>query len=265
MKSKRIFIFVVLALIVFGGGLLLAAKRLVVPLSFLSPSQPQFSLSEFARKVLQASEPERGAGFLPDPPRTRLKQAERFIKDRVKSDVKITYDFYSSYSGPNSSHSLVLYAAPEPFRWRTDLIMNLDGKDYKATFVNDGTGYLTCQAEGSEPLKCNQQPIDYLEEYFMPVPLLTDFLNDIFDTLTLRKLMVSGLKDERTIADYQANCQVVEDEYGILDYCLDKDTNYLLYLDSQRKNISGKIASQFTLKAQSVDLSPLPDEVFTSP
>lgn len=265
MKSKRIFIFVVLALIVFGGGLLLAAKRLVVPLSFLSPSQPQFSLSEFARKVLQASEPERGAGFLPDPPRTRLKQAERFIKDRVKSDVKITYDFYSSYSGPNSSHSLVLYAAPEPFRWRTDLIMNLDGKDYKATFVNDGTGYLTCQAEGSEPLKCNQQPIDYLEEYFMPVPLLTDFLNDIFDTLTLRKLMVSGLKDERTIADYQANCQVVEDEYGILDYCLAKDSNYLLYLDSKRKNISGKIHSQHTLKARSVDLSPLPDEVFVSP
>lgn len=282
MRVKYIFIFVVSVAVVLGGYLWItkALPRGLgsgptipsqptfppkSPFPSLFPSPSSFSLSDFAKTVSQAPEPERGGGILPDPPRARLKQAERFIEDRLKSDVKITYDFSSTLSAPSTSFTLVVYAAPEPFRWRVDFIKNLKDKIYKDSYINDGNAYYTCKAEGGEPLKCHQQPEDFLEKYISTSLLLTNFLNDIFDSLTLKKLLMEVQKEERTIASYSTDCKVVEDEYGILDYCVAKDTNYLLYLDSQRKNVSGKIASQFTLKAQSVDISPLLHEVFVSP
>lgn len=279
MKKKYVFIFVVLVAVALGAYLWAtgtlprgfeSAPPVPGPSKFPPKSPPSSlfsspSLSEFAKTVSLAPEPERGGGILPDPPRARLKQAERFIEDRLKSDVKITYDSSSSLYALSSSFTLVVYAAPEPFRWRVDFITNFKDKEYKDSYINDGNGYYTCKAEGNEPLKCHQQPTDYLEKYISTSPLLTNFLNDIFDSLTLKKLLMEVQKEERTIVGYSADCKVVEDEYGILDYCVAKDTNYLLYLDSKRKNASGEIVSQFTLKAQSVDLTPLPNEVFTSP
>lgn len=270
MNWKYILIVIILFAIVAGSVFWIARMMQKKPESELPASSV---LSEFVETVSRAYKPATGEGILPEPPRAQIKKAEGFLKGRVESEVKVTYTFTDYLSKSSSPHSLVVYAAPDPFRWRVDFIMNLESGEYKNIYFYDGSAYSSCSANGNAPLDCYRTSQTFLEDELQtPLPL-TEFLNDVLDPLTLKKFVpgakeskqVQVQKDTRTIATYSADCQVVEDEYGILDFCTAKDTNLLLHLDVKRKTSSGSILRHFTLTAQSVDFSSLPQEVFTSP
>lgn len=229
-------------------------------------------LSEFVETIFRAYKSPMGGGILPEPPRALIKKTEVFLKEMIKSEIKVTYTFTDHLAESSSPHSLVVYTAPNPFRWRVDFIMNLKSGEYKNIYLYDGSVYSTCSSGGNAPLGCYRASETFLEnELQTPLPL-TEFLNDILDPLTLKKLVpevkakqAQIQKDTRIIAAYSADCQIVDDEYSILDFCFAKDANLLLHLDVKRKTSSGNILRHFTLTAQSVDFSPFPKEVFILP
>lgn len=269
MNRKYILIIVILSTIVAGSIFLITKMPQEKPESGLPASSV---LSEFVETVSRVSKPAIESGILPEPPRAQIKKAELFIKEIMESTVKIDYAFTDYVPETPLTHSLVVYAAPDPFRWRVDFIMNLDKEEYKNIYLYDGQAYYSCNIIGSEPIDCYRASETFLEkELQTPLPL-TEFLNDVLDPLTLKKLVpeikanqAQVQKDTRTIATYSTDCKIVDDEYSTLDFCIAKDTNFLLHLDVKRKTSSGSILRHFTLTAQSVDFSPLSQEVFTLP
>jgi hypothetical protein len=272
MNSRFIFfgiIFLILAGLIFFSFKIPKGK---VPLPKIFPpevSEKKLSpLSDFVEGISVAPKLTGGGGILPEPPRARIKKAEALIKDKLKDNIKIEYTFKDFASQPSAFYSLVVFAAPDPFRWRVDFLMNLKGKEYKELYIFDGKNYFQCLSD--EETSCSQQPEQFLEKYlFLPMPL-TQFLNGILDDYTLVKFVpeikqLSFKKETRTIASQQAECKIVEDQHSILDFCLLKGREILTYLDLKIKTASGEVLEHFTLEAQKIDFSPISQQTFTPP
>lgn len=272
MNWKYVLIIVIVAAIAVGSVFWITMK------SQEKPEKPAgdlsiYSFSDFVKKISRIPKATTGDGIMPDPPRAMMKEAERFAEMQVKNPVKIDYAFTSDAANPSASFSLALYATPNPFRWRVDFIMNLKDGEYKNVYLYDGSTYRTCRAEANAQLKCSTEPQDFLEKYITTPLILTDFLNDFFEPLSLKKLVpdteesrkANFQKYTKTVAGYPGNCQVTDDEYSTLDFCLAEDENLLLYLNLKKKSRSGTIFGHYTLTAQNVDSSTLPQEVFVSP
>jgi len=271
MNWKYILIVVILIVIVGGSAFWTVQMSQKKPESKFPVSSV---LSEFVETVSRVYKPSTGdGGILPEPPRAQIKKAEGYLKERVESTIKVTYAFIDYVLEPPLTHSLVVYAAFDPFRWRADFFMNFEKGEYKSMYLYDGSAYSSCSTSKTAPPDCYRASQTFLEkELQTPLPL-NEFLNDVLDPLTLKKFVAETKEskqaqvqeDTRTIATFSADCKVVDDTYSTLDFCIAKDTNLLLHLDVKRKTSSGSILRHFTLTAQSVDFSPLPKEVFTSP
>ncbi|HUW21466.1 MAG TPA: hypothetical protein VMW41_02240 [Candidatus Bathyarchaeia archaeon] len=234
------------------------------------------ALSEFVKMASRFARPATGemtGGIVPEPPRAFLKEAERFAEKWVKSPAKTNYTFFDSVASPSSSNSLVVYVAPDPFRWRVDFNTNRENIEYKTIYLFDGSGYSSCNVTAAEPPECYQALPKFLEaEIQTPIPL-TEFLNSLLDSRILSKLLpeITNLEraqeqnGKREIAGYSTKCKIVKDEYRIFDFCVDEEANLLLYLDVKNTTTTGKVLGQFTLTAQDIDLVPDLQEAFILP
>lgn len=226
------------------------------------PVKQQSFILSFVDSVSKAHKSTDTGGILPDPPREQLKKAEEVVAKQIESPVKIVYSLTDYLPSPPLTHTLVLYAVPNPFMWRTDFIMNLDDGKHQNTYAYNGSNYLNCSADGDEPLECFDAPDTFLEKYLStPLPL-TEFLNYALDPQTLKKLITKAGKEySQTIASFPADCRIVTDQYNKVDFCFAKAyPNLLLYLDFE------VYARRFTLRGESADFSPsFPLEIFISP
>jgi hypothetical protein len=272
MNSRSIFfgiIFLILTGIIFFSLKILEGKVPLTKISRPKVSEKKNSpLLDFVEGISVAPKPTSGGGILPEPPRARIKKAETLIKQKLKDNIKIEYALQDFASQPSTSYSLVVFAAPDPFRWRVDFLMNIKGKEYKEIYIFDGKTYFQCLSGEEEG--CYKQTEQFLEKYLSLSLPLTQFLNWIFDDYTLVKFVpeikqLNFKKETRTIASQQAKCKRVEDQHSILDFCLLEGRDILTYLDIKIKTASGKILENFTLEAQKIDFSPISQPTFTPP
>jgi hypothetical protein len=271
-KHALIIPLVFLFFLLLGSFFLIKRKNQSGELLFNTAQESSFL--GFAKGISSVSKPRGGGTVLPDLPREMIKKAEDIVEKQVENPVRAEYVFTSSTSDYDSPFSflLVLYAAPDPFRWRFDFVMDdiEEGDRYVNIYTYDGINYRTCDLGVG---RCTVAPDNFIEGYLTTPLNLTYLLNDFLEPISFKKL-VPNTKESRkasfeeyteTIIGYLGNCQIADDEYSIIEYCLNEEKDILLFLDLKTKWPSGGILRHQTLTLQDIEFSDLSGEVFTSP
>ncbi len=259
MNKKILFILIVIILLTFA-----------VNFTHLKNPSKVYSFNDFVKKIGEMKNV-KGRGVFPDPPRAIMKEAEKFLKSQVKNSIKINYSFTTSISDDRSAFNLIFYSTPDPFRWRIDFIMRFKDGEYKNSYFYDGSNYYSCIVEPNTKANCYVEQKDFIEKHMSTPLVFTDFLNDFLDPLSLKKLVgeVNGIRERnskkysKTIASYLGDCQIAEDQYSIIDFCINREKNILLFIDLKRKANSGKIIKHYSLTAEEIDFSQIFENLFT--
>lgn len=207
--------------------------------------------------VLPSAKSSSQDGILPEPPWEAIKKVAEFFAGRVAKDARVDYQLTHDWGREPDINNLSVYVSATPFRWRIDLISSYEN-NYQAIFIYDGNQYYSCYSSDDEGKDCGK--VDSLEQLGIP-PSLTDFLNEILDTLLLKQFISQVPQvSVRTIANKTADCLKIKfkngDQESESEICTDQESKIPLFIWS-------KSFSQFTLEATKLEVSPISADVFT--
>lgn len=253
MSSKQTYLFIIIFFVI--AAILFGLWSLRNKTGQHSKIQNSLLLEEFARAVPAKSQPSQG-GFLPEPPKEALKKAEQFIKNRLKTEAKITYQLTEELGLENKekyNYEVIAYVSPQPFKWRIDLNTHIKEEDLRYIYMNNGDSYFVCNSES----KTCTSFFSFSDPQFSTPLFLTNFLNTVLDPLQLKKF-IGGTEESRQ-AKIGSSCTSGADEYGTMEICIDQKTGLLLSMDVRTK------FRYYGLKSQRIETSIISSEVFSPP